>query len=1614
MGNILSQDDIGSLKGNGESLNPFTQNMTNLLFELDLYNTGKYATDASAGDNGPRPEFDYTETGVSKDRNSKDVKNFGRPVNNNNQFIDINGWTYTDNSATPQIDTISAIKTVVNNPESSISKNTNKLYNLKRAFCNNAVAAPVNMVGVDLPADSFRSINLDLKKDQEKLGIPNNETINNCLLYGTTTAGTLPSDADNRLNFKSDYKLNDFSTNTVYDTPMNDTCKKAMNAMLINSFVAPRVADYSNWPDKASANNITQNPIAQMALLHNPVTNAVAVKPRSDKRVLLKADGTEDTNFYRFEMTTPDDPANTTTAVKVDQNESCSNLSIDLCDLFYYYDVKDGILFNPSFNSGGADPAYYANNIRYLNQHIPECRCLSLDKLSNDTSAPNSLLNFYQNEKNICDTNMNYGKRRDNLSEDVYIYNQNSTSLSPDAVGFRRQKDPSTGDVTGVNNTTDNKFLFANNVSRSANLRNYVGVINNYTCNMSMNIRISDIAGNALVGGNTMTCNFAGAGAPGPPGGAGESGATGPAVSTITVTSIRNVRGPIEVNSKPLNAGEPFNLGVSYPSTDTTTIQNFYNLVSIAFYPINGGEPIILSKQFVKCTNPQNNNSQNVCNPPYVITTPFIYGPVMDYSGVKFLVKLTKNPSSNSQFLTTNGLPISIVQYSMRISSTNLRKVEGKNLLSIGINLNTLPGTNFTLPCRVLLTPVTGNSPPTNCSASTSATGATGATTPTNVCLPVQIVEIYPDLFDALSKNPYLVIGNNRSICPIKYYYSIKLNETNNGTSYTGGYDMLYDPQMPLSQQCVVDFSNLVSSFNQFQLMYYDYDNNNSINVVANNDTIKLGSSMMLSWAYNSVDSTENVIDIYYDTVETYNANSSSKVLLTSKYPGGYPLTRTSSESGLSTNSYLFIYPILPTQTPVIFYGVIRGSSKVSPIIKTSNTQLPTNFRNWNIVSGFVTDASVIEPTSNIVSIDNYFSATKTITTIPSSNDQWGLPLTTTVIPPLGSSAISFGVRPEPFLGSPNPLGGSSNFWGSANLLPTSTTVTVPCKYIYSNSGIWYGGTILSESNSSDSSNIIFQNPITYNPPLPKITITSIIDTTSGREITIPSSVPLSVELGANIIVKYTINPAVTYDTNMQIMLGDKKVLSFIVNRGVSSGQNIIPIFANSNSLTSTLYITSYNTLSELPDIRYASPSVSIQINSSSATSIQISNTETPTVTAKNQINPVLNISSSSANGIVDLIDLSYGTFISNNYYTSFNGFKKELSIKKVTIDVGIIDFALPFTYTFAVAPPSSSSFTNVTQKLNVRKNVENFSNINPVGELYIDLLQYDFSKATLTPQININLFFERYKRVNIQNLELNFGDNILDGKKLGIQSDGYIDGPAQILNNIDISKITIIGRLTTNIFLSKPLNKNAPDVIADMYYSTATKVNGNYAYIVSLIYSNGYYSVPETYASAVAAIIAKDNETKSNTASKLALNTKIVPAPVPEEQNSNLYTGLIIALVLVIIAAIIYIYLKYIAPSSPSPNGLENASPVSDSPDGSENVSPESPASDSPATDSPATDSPATDSPAPDSPATDSPAPDSPAPDSPAPDSPAPDSPGTDSPETVSDSPAPSSESNV
>jgi hypothetical protein len=166
MGNIISSSSglndtqIGEGSIGDVTSNPFLQNMTDILLELDLYNKGNYNYNAR---NPPRSEFDYSDVAYNRPPPdgsiSPDTANnsLGRPKNLNNpdQYSDIYGLPYVTKETTSSV------------PLLSPKLSSDGFYNIKRAVCNKSPKVPVSILGVDLPYDNPDMVNLYLNNGNQ-------------------------------------------------------------------------------------------------------------------------------------------------------------------------------------------------------------------------------------------------------------------------------------------------------------------------------------------------------------------------------------------------------------------------------------------------------------------------------------------------------------------------------------------------------------------------------------------------------------------------------------------------------------------------------------------------------------------------------------------------------------------------------------------------------------------------------------------------------------------------------------------------------------------------------------------------------------------------------------------------------------------------------------------------------------------------------------------------------------------------------------------------------------------------------------------------------------------------------------------------------------------------------------------------------------------------------------------------------------------------------------------------------------------------------------------------------------------------------------------------------
>jgi hypothetical protein len=1555
MGNILSNESGVFIEPQGTP-NTLSKNITDLLFELDLYNTGKYYENnpwkptPNKGDQendpsharGPRPEYNFDNIG--KGTGNNDVAGSNRPINSKNELIDIIGIPYTDiDISNPQILLSDSAVTVKSNQPIKDTTNSSKYYNLKRGFCMGSNTVPIDLIGVDIPYDdpnNKQGSDPNLIKDQKIYKVKSSETINSCLIWGTTTPpppGTpLPPIPD--LGASGEL-LNDYSKKNIYNKDLSPDCISALDDLLTNSYISPKIVNYSKLNGSIDPKLFTttldglRSNIKNYSLLHDELSNTFQVQSSTGNKSAWK----NATNPITFGLDTKG--RNSDGTELYDLNNSCHSIEEKICNYFYYYDINDAILFNQSFNKPNTGdpnpPLYYQNNINYLNKHIPDCRCVAINKMTdgqvdyNTTTPPTIFGQYWGNDK--CDSSVDFGNTNSSatsVSDNVIkIFNSKYPEGVIDNItgkgnsGYRRQKDPARSAQAG---TLDQHFLYVPLGWRAQPVK-----YENFYCNQSLTINVQGTGGNAVVSGNKLNCSF---NAPPPTGattatpGTGTGTASNPGSSSstsgISITGITYT-----TTSKPVNSTDTFtvnqklSVSVSYP-TDSyeRTFLCYYSLSFVSrvdptniiylYNPVCNGNSVG-DNGSVSCVASGTTPPTGICKSPYTIKIPFVYGPTYKLTDPYTLMLMNQQNSKTNTISTVKStLSIKLQQYSMKISSIQNTKNDGYYYIKIGINLYTtdvIPN----LFARVILTPVTASAtPPGKCLASTPPTtkSADSKSADSTCNSTVSIIAPIPDLFNALSTNNNIlqIGGAQYNICSTKYYINVKIGEQvtydkllPNTPVYIGGYDMLYDTSMPISKQCVVDFTQLTSSFSTFKLQYIDYDNDNTINNLASFDTIKFASNLILSWNYSSLDSTEKTLSIYYDTNINYDIKT---------YNGNLSPTAVALKTGfqIGNNSYNFICPILDMHSILIYAIIDRQSPYVySTPILINISEIPNNFRNWPIVTNMTSSETEIEniitPTNVInTSIDDYFAtANKTTTTIPKY------------------------------------------------------------KYIIYDGhvGKWYGGNnTLTAVASGKSTQAIFTNPVTLTsgtlqPPLPTIQITSI----NGIK---DLSSPFTMELGSIIKLNYTITPITskTQPTNIQVVIANassKHVMYSFDISSTSPGNGTIEftMFCDITMSSPQLYLTSYNTISALTSSGYTyftSNKVNLVLNAETTNSVTV-------VSSQASINskiPIINIISELTTGTtssLNNLNITYAHFTDNDFYTILSNFLPMLIINNASITFDAFNFIMPFTYCFAlpIKKPSTtkSPFRNVSNgrliknKMNIDTNILEYmdggSGISPSVEyeIHISKLSFDFSKTTIAPLINIELFFSGYSKVYIQNLELIFGTNNLNKTDFNIE---LLYSKVTSAPIFSISNITIIGNLTSNIFFTKTIPG-----LNSVSFSTAKKINNDWINLVTLTNNNGYYSIPETYqasidskkpAPPVTPISISDAPLSKNPISPkvsdqtstpiLKSESKLaVPPTTPSSSSSSSSDGMSIGMIVGIVISIIlllailaFVYFNFIA----------------------------------------------------------------------------------------------------
>ena len=781
---------------------------------------------------------------------------------------------------------------------------------------------------------------------------------------------------------------------------------------------------------------------------------------------------------------------------------------------------------------------------------------------------------------------------------------------------------------------------------------------------------------------------------------------------------------------------------------------------------------------------------------PYIVTLPFIYGTTT--TSAKYQLGVRNKPGNYTNTIKPAyfKIPLTIKQYSMNIASATITIVSERPFLAIKINQNTTD-TISGLGIRIILTPVSGSSP--------------------------VLTKYYSDLQSSLkSNNNVLTIGGSTNVIePIAYNYKVMLNETViNGSpvTYSDGYPMNYDQSFPVASQGVVDFGNISSAFNSVSLQYMDYTIDNVILNVAPNDTLLIGSTLLFSTVFNNTNTSITAIKIYYDTNPNYTPSttaSSTSVLIKTSGLG---------DIDNSTNNYSntidFICPFLETSQPIIFYAVATGGSKnvYSTAIKISLPKVSSSpsINNWKIIQNSTSPDMATLPTNSLTpvittgqsipSVNNYFNAGKTFKYVIYNKD--------------------------------------NSLWYGSNATPVAVSGT----------------------SSSAPTYTIFQNPYTATPQ-PSIIITSIksVGTNSNTSIYSSStSGSITLELGAELTLNYQITN-ITIDTYIQLIIANKTIISFPFNVGASStGAITFTVFGDLTVVNPKLLLTSFGT--------WNSSAIPIVLNNLGAIKKTLSaGSATPasSVIFTTINNPAINIVAPNNDSVILSMNASYDVMGENQYFTQLSRFATPLTVKNASFTFAKMDFALPFSLIFYSSP--KEGFNNVEKFTNARelyleskKSKKHFSNniktsidsniIEPFYEhltsanrITIDTLTLDFSLSTLDTVTDVQLMFSGYTDVTVTNLILVFGTLSLDNKKFNVN----ITSDSVTKTTFSIPNITFIGTLSTNLFLVSTVPG-----LSTVNYSVNKMINNNYALILPLVFSNGSYSLPETYQAQLTTVL--------------------------------------------------------------------------------------------------------------------------------------------------------------
>ena len=1453
MGNIVTTN-TGTLPQNLSSTS-FAKIINDSLLELDLYSVDP-TTDAPRVASGKGIfEVDYTNAGIGS-----------RKKNSAGQFVDIKGLPYTMDTDSSSVVNPNQIYHQIDPSQSEYWKNISKYYNFKRGVCNASSKVPVNIAGVNFPPD-WNDANPSTQTKQ----------IQSCLISGTDNGPTSITAGNPEFNIPDINLLTDtlnigptgLTNQTVYGKPMTPTCSQLVNSILTNSYV---LTDINNYTKLSSIQDSTITPsnfkIGKDIFL-NYNTNDDSIKFSTNST---------GSNYGTSSVSVQTAGGSNSEIKNAHLTDDCNSFYNELCNYYYYNDFIDGIQYNPNLLNAftPSNTLLFGNNMNYITDHIPDCRCVNnlsvRDELVNPLpSGLNAIEYSYVANKcnSVTGVSTQYGANPGgsgvNMPQIVgNILNPylSSTNYHP----FGNQIDPVDPNKTGsASDMVDGTFLFAQQA------REIVNTFNTYICNMVQTINANN-NGAVTIAGISMNCNIGGnTNAPGNTPGA-TPGATPP-------PSSNNVSGntytfSVSIKNSLLNDyTEPVNPLTSLDAILTFDNQayKFYNtndntpFYKFVFAPANSTSksPTVTAK--FGCGNDSNNNpypaSKTTCNnqTSFTIYTPFLYGTTTNEYGVDYYLVLQWGGVSN--FINpSTPIPIMLKQYAMQIVDV----IPGKNnsvnpsifYLQFNIKFNCV--STPIVPYAIVLTP----------------------TSPANSTITITGTDFFSDVssnkgspngapynnINSILADGSLTVGTSsvNVIQPDIYTYEILLNPDDTNTS---GTPMNYNNTVVYKSS--FDFTKLVSGFNNTTISYLDYNNNNQITLFSSTNAIaNFGSTIVLNWSFvNAPGDNFKYFNIYYTvgSAPTSSANTTNALCQLNTY-------------SIKNTSYQFMIPPFETGQKIYFNIEAGGSTSgippvfSNPLILTS-TPAPTIFNGWNIIP---TTTSAVTDEIKISSIGRdlaYLNSSSTIYDYLSHHDLSGMS---------GANAFVYDFTQKT---AGNSIGG----WFAAVFTPTTQT-------------------------SGPSSVVVFQ-------PLANNTLNFILTNNNNVIVSTnnPPSSPPTIQIGALISIEWTLGTSLKSDVQAQLYLYGILYQTFIIPKGTTTGNFKFTLYDLTGAVTNIPNVSMYITISNV----ITSPDIKLNINNPF-----ISTAPTPSPISLSPTNPLAYINTDGTN-IIKSVNVTLTNSLDNIFYNVFSGYNSPLIVNTHIITLKNINYSQPVKIN--VTNSSTSHFTNVYGKIrdskkehfgnitispknNKKKLIEGFVSNPSTSELIVNVLRLDLSQSSgFSKSVLVNYIFNNYKKVTIQSLELFFGTTNVDNSTFNISFIGQQVGTNKVINDsynldVNISTVRIIGIMTSQVFF--PVTIPGATVVN---YSPNTLTNGVWANTFELDnHNNGYYSIKSSDSSAVTTANNIALNISSNGGGSNAIVNSTPGAANPESSSGSnmlLYYGIGLILLILIGVGVYYMY---------------------------------------------------------------------------------------------------------